>query len=236
MSIIELRPRLYRLILGRYQAYLWRDDESVTLIDTGEVGSGPAIADGMRQIGLTPADLDRVVLTHSHDDHAGSAADIRSWGDVRIVAHESDAPVVRGEAPGSPPNFTEFERQLHAQVAAGLPPAPPVHVDHEVRDGDILDFGGGAHVISTPGHTDGSIAVYLPEHRLIFTGDIAAEYEGNVILGVFNLDRTAAAASFVQLARLDVDIACFGHGEPVLGNATARLQQVADTLNVASSR
>jgi len=189
VSIVELRPRLYRLLLGKYQAYLWRDEQSVTLIDTGEVGSGPGIVDALAQIGLAGSDLDRVVLTHSHDDHAGSAAEVASWSAAQVIAHAADAPVIRGEAAERPPNLTDFEVQLHAQVAAGLPPAPPVRVDREVRDGDVLDFGGGAYVISTPGHTDGSIALHLPEHGVLITGDIAAEYEGEVILGVFNLDR-----------------------------------------------
>ena len=96
----------------------------------------------------------------------------------------------------------------------------------------MLDFGGGARVISTPGHTDGSIALHLPEHGVLITGDIAAEYEGEVILGVFNLDRAQAAASFGRLADRDADIACFGHGEPVIGDAQARLQQAAATLDV----
>lgn len=232
MGIVELRPHLYRLTLGRYQAYLWRDDDSVTLIDTGEAGSAPAIADALGQLGLAPADLDRLVLTHFHDDHVGSAAEVSSWGAVQVVAHAMDAPAIRGEVSGPPPNFTDFERELHAQVAAGLQPAPPVRVDHEVHNGDVLDFGGGALVISTPGHTDGSIALHLPEHGVLITGDIAAEYEGEVILGVFNLDRAQAVVSLRRVAELEADIACFGHGEPVVGGAQARLQQAATALSI----
>jgi len=230
VSITELRPHLYRLMLGRYQAYLWHDGDSVTLIDTGEVASGPAIAVALKQIGLVPGDLDRLVLTHFHDDHTGSAAEVSSWGTVQVIAHTADAPVIRGDVTGPPPNFTDFERELHARVAAGLLPAPPTRVDQEVRDGDVLDFGGGAHVISTPGHTDGSIALHLPEHKILITGDITAEYQGEVILGVFNLDRTEAVASFHRLADLDVETACFGHGEPLIENASARLRQAASVL------
>ncbi len=230
MSITELRPHLYRLMLGRYQAYLWRDDDSTTLVDTGEAGSGPAIEAALRQIGIDPGGLDRLVLTHFHDDHAGSAAEVSSWGTVQVIAHAADAPIIRGDMPGPPPNFTEFERALHARVAAGLPSAPSARVDHEVRDGDVLDFGGGAHVISTPGHTDGSIALHLPDHKILITGDVVAEYEGEVILGVFNLDRAEAAASLCRLANLDLDTVCFGHGEPLVEHASARLQQVASTL------
>jgi glyoxylase-like metal-dependent hydrolase (beta-lactamase superfamily II) len=230
MTIIELRPHLYRLVLGRFQAYLWRDDDSVTLVDTGEAGSGETIAAALKQIGLAKGDLDRVVLTHFHDDHVGSAAEVSSWGDVHVVAHVLDAPVISGDRSGPPPNFTDFERGLHAQVAAGLAPAPPVRVDHQVDDGDVLDFGGGAHVISTPGHTDGSIAVYLPHHGVLFTGDIAAEHEGRLMPGIFNLDGTAVARSLRRLAELDVDVACFGHGEPAVADAAARLREATTIL------
>jgi glyoxylase-like metal-dependent hydrolase (beta-lactamase superfamily II) len=41
-------------------------------------------------------------------------------------------------------------------------------------EGDLLDLGGGAAVIGMPGHTDGSIAIRLPAHRLLFTGDAVA--------------------------------------------------------------
>ncbi|WP_433167099.1 MBL fold metallo-hydrolase [Kribbella sp. CA-247076] len=164
-----------------------------------------------------------MVLTHFHDDHAGGAAEVAAWG-VPVVAHAADAPVIRGEVKGPPPNFTEQELELHRLVAAGLPPAPPVQVDQEVGDGDVLDFGGGAVVVSTPGHTDGSIAIHLPEYGVLFTGDIAAEHEGAVMLGVFNLDTETAAASFRKLAALEADVVCFGHGRPLLERGTARLR------------
>ncbi|MCW3814154.1 MBL fold metallo-hydrolase [Micromonospora sp. DR5-3] len=230
MSSERLHPRLYRLLLGAFQAYLWLDDDGVTLVDTGPAGSGPAIEASLRDLGLGRADLRRVVLTHFHDDHAGAAAEVAAWGDVEVVAHAADAPVLRGERPGPPPAFTEAERDLHARVAAGLPPAPPVRVDREVTDRDLLDFGGGAEVVGTPGHTDGSVALHLPRHRLLFTGDVAAEYGGEVIFGVFHVDRARAAESFRRLAALDVDLACFGHGEPVLGGAGDRLRAAAGTL------
>jgi glyoxylase-like metal-dependent hydrolase (beta-lactamase superfamily II) len=229
MTATELVPNLYRLKLGRYQAYLWKDGTSATLIDTGEPSSGALIADALQQIGLGRHSLSRVVLTHFHDDHAGSAAEIASWG-VPVIAHRADAPVLRGAVHGPPPNFTEFERTLHAEVADGLQPAPPVRVDQEVDDGDVLDFAGGAEVISTPGHTDGSIALYLRRHRILITGDIAAEHHGEVMPGVFNLDATIVHESFTRIAALDSDVACFGHGEPVIGGAGDRLREVAAAL------
>lgn len=85
-------------------------------------------------------------------------------------------------------------------------------------------------MISTPGHTEGSIALHLPEHGVLITGDIAAEYDGQVILGVFNLDRDQAATSFRRLSEIDVDVVCFGHGEPIIGNAGEHLRRAARAL------
>ncbi|MBX6722005.1 MAG: MBL fold metallo-hydrolase [Dactylosporangium sp.] len=235
MSIAQLHPQLYMLTLGTFQSYLWVDDGSATLIDTGAPGSGPAIADALRHIGLDTTAVARLVLTHFHDDHVGSAAEVVRWGSMTVVAHAADAPVIRGEQAGQPPNFTDEERVLHAQVAAGLQKAPPVRVDVTVVDGDIVEFGGGATVISTPGHTDGSIALYLQRHRILFTGDVAAQHEGRVIPGVFNIDREKAFESFCRLAELDADIVCFGHGAPLLKEGKLRLREVAARLDRPSS-
>lgn len=231
-GVEHLTDGLYRLLLGRFQAYLWRDAGGVTLIDTGAADSGGAIAAALDEIGLAPQDVDRVVLTHFHDDHAGAAAEIRDWGGVEVVAHKADAPVLRGEVPGPPPKLTDAERPIHDQVAAGLPPAPPVAVDREVLDGSVLEFGGGAHVLAVPGHTEGSIAVHLPEHGVLLTGDAVAEHLGRVVLGVFNVDRKQAARSMQRLAGLDVEVAAFGHGEPALSGAGDLLRQAVDSLDL----
>ena len=96
-------------------------------------------------------------------------------------------------------------------------------MDRELHDGDVLDFGGGAHVLEIPGHTEGSIAVHLPAHGVLFTGDTIANV-GSVMLGVFNQDRARTVASFQRLAALDVETACFGHGEPIVPRAGDRIR------------
>ena len=225
MDVLELTPRLHLLRFAVGQAYLWRDGadlRDLTLVDSGPPGSGPAIAGLVRETGT----LRRLVLTHFHDDHAGAAAEIGSWPGVTVLAHRADAPIVRGDVPPPPPDLTEFERGLHARVAAGLTRAPAARVDVELDDGDDLDIADGARVVHVPGHTDGSIALHLPAERVLFTGDVLAEHEGRILVGPFNLDREQAAASARALAALDVDTACFGHGEPLVGGAADRLRAV----------
>jgi glyoxylase-like metal-dependent hydrolase (beta-lactamase superfamily II) len=82
-----------------------------------------------------------------------------------------------------------------------------------------LPWDQPAKVLAAPGHTPRSIAVLFTEARVLVAGDAIASHESEPILGVFNSDPGQAIASFRNLAALDVEIACFGHGAPVLGDA-----------------
>lgn len=161
------------------------------------------------------------MLTHGHEDHAGSAAAIRGWGDVEVLAHRADAGIVRGERGRPDPVLTATERPLYEQVAATMPSIPPCSVDTELADGDTVAFGGGARIIATPGHTDGSIALWLPAARVLFTGDIVANGSSGLMLGPFNTDREQARKSAARLAQTPAQTICFGHGDPLTDQAGA---------------
>ncbi|WP_369387569.1 MBL fold metallo-hydrolase [Streptomyces sp. CG1] len=231
MDVIELLPRLHLLRFPVGQAYLWRDDDALTLIDAGTIGAGRVIADAVTALGYTPGDVRRIVLTHFHEDHVGGAGEFAALSGAEVLAHDLDAPFIRGERPGPPARFEDWELPIHAAAVKLLPegtPVPPASVT-AVSDGDVLDLGGGARVVHVPGHTDGSIALFLPAHRVLFTGDTVAASltDGTVIPGVFNLDRRQLLASLGRLAELDADVACFGHGDAVVGGAAAELRKVA---------
>ncbi|MFJ6904720.1 MBL fold metallo-hydrolase [Streptomyces griseoluteus] len=219
MDLIEVVPRLRMLRFPVGAAYLWRDGDELTLVDSGPAGAAAEIEE------VLDGKLRRIVLTHWHEDHTGSAAGLAARHGAEVVAHRVEAPVIRGEAAGAPPVLEEFEIPIRAGVPA-LPPAPPCRVDREVADGEVLDFGGGAVVVAVPGHTDGSIAVHLPGPGVLFTGDAVASV-GRTTLGVFNTDRARAVESLHRLAALDADTAVFGHGEPVVQGAAAALRAAA---------
>lgn len=215
---------MFRFRIG--QAYLWRDGTDLTLVDAGDIDAAAAIEDAIRTLGPDPAGIRRIVITHGHRDHFGAAQELADRYGAEIIAHALDAPVVRGERPAPEPDLLDWELPLW-EHGLTVPEAPPTRVDREVTGGEVLPFGDGARVVHAPGHTAGSIALHLPRHGVLFTGDAVASVE-RVMLGVFNVDRAGAAATFRRLAALAPRTVCFGHGDPLTENAAAAMEAAAN--------
>lgn len=227
MNVVDIRSDL-RMVLdsGPGQAYLLRRGTQAVLIDTGIAGQGDAIAGALAGWGLDREALTRVLLTHWHPDHVGSAAEVGTWPNAQIWAHRIDALIIRGDSYGTLPTLTHTEQQFYAQIAGSIPSAAPARVDRELGDDEHLE-GLGARVIYTPGHTDGSIAFLFEEAGVLFTGDVATQQQGQVVLGPFDNDRPTARQSFRKFADIEVDTVCFGHGQPLVGEETYKLKAAA---------
>ncbi len=88
---MEIRPGIHQVPgLKWSNAYLLVENEGLTLIDGGIPGDGSKIIRYISQLGHTPQDLTRIVLTHSHPDHSGPMKELSRISGATIAAHEKD--------------------------------------------------------------------------------------------------------------------------------------------------
>lgn len=230
----QLGPNLYLLRLSVGQCYLWLEDEGATLIDTGGPGGVPEIQGALRQLRLGADDLRRIVLTHGHGSNAGATAEVVRWArGVEVIAHRDEAPILRGEESLPRPRLDGSGTWLSAELIAALATYPSTSVHTEVDDGHVVDFGGGAVIHHTPGHTPGSIVIHLPKHRVVFTGGAAIRTRRAITIGHANTNDDTALFSFAGIAFLKPEIACFGFGPPIVGNASDKLLAAWEVLAAA---
>jgi glyoxylase-like metal-dependent hydrolase (beta-lactamase superfamily II) len=229
---MEIIPGVHAITsLGTGRAYLYQEADRLTLIDTGLPGSPARVFAAIERLGRRPEDLRQIVITHHHRDHAGALADVVERTGAQVLAHALEAPVVRGDQP--PPDVTRHGvwRIVGAPLGRSARAPQPARVDRELQDGDEIDLDGGARILHVPGHTAGSIAVYVPGRKLLFTGDAAIHAPWlsppRHFFGLFNEDRAQSSVSFARLAELEFDVACFGHGKPLGREASSAFRKAA---------
>jgi glyoxylase-like metal-dependent hydrolase (beta-lactamase superfamily II) len=226
---MEIVPGVHTIdSLGMGRAYLAIDADHVTVIDTGLKGSAERVLRAVEAAGRKPQDVRQIVITHHHADHTGSLAELAERTGAQVMVHALDAPVVRGERPPPGPSSGGLLKPLLAKMSR---PAPAARVDRELADGDEIDALDGMLVVHTPGHTPGSICLYCPKRRLLFTGDAAANTSGlRGPVGWFTEDMAGAKESIRKLAALDFEAVFFGHGRPIDKEAALRFRRFAEKL------
>ena len=201
--------------------YYLVDDGSVTIIDTGGQGSAPGIIDGLRELGLGPDAVKRILLTHGHQDHAGSAARLAAATAAPVYVHAGDARHLR--------EGSEYSK-LKPRTLIGrliLLRRPPRRVEATAVAGELSDGEEIAQLrtIHTPGHSPGHVAFLWPRQGgVLIVGDAAFNLPYLAAAHLY-VDGDAIWASLRSLARLDFETACFGHGKPIRAGAAERFRK-----------
>lgn len=227
MTAVNLAGPVYRLpTLGSYiNSFAFvEEDGSVTLVDCGIAKAPPRIVAGLADIGKHPKDVQRIVVTHAHPDHAGGAATLLATSSAPgVQAHADDAESLRAgtTAPGDP-NSTVY--RVYSRIISGR--FAPVPVSTELADGDVLDVAGGLQVHHTPGHTPGHVSLLHPDTGVLITGDAIFNLNGRMswpirlVCTSFPVNKTSARV----LSELDYRIAAFTHGPEIRDRAREQVR------------
>ncbi|MBN1689596.1 MAG: MBL fold metallo-hydrolase [Dehalococcoidia bacterium] len=211
--------------------YLVVDGGKLTLIDTGYAHNFRLILGRIHRMGFLPSCVRHIIVTHHHPDHVGGLAALKQTTGAAVVAHADDVPYIEGALPQPGPCRPGWLRSASAPLVPLLRTAP-VKVDIVVKGGEELPVAGGIRVLHTPGHTPGSICVFLRQRGLVMTGDLLAQRLGIRLPALsFTVDVGQVQDSVRKLAEEDFETACFGHGSPLVKNASKRVAEYARRLD-----
>ena len=122
------------------------------------VDPGDDIARVLEVVDRHGLNVKAIVITHAHIDHIGGAQKLKQATGAPVYMNLND---------------TELQKMLDVQAAwLGMRPPAAVEIDQPAKDGDLLALGSTAfHVLHTPGHTPGSISLWIPTERKLVAGD-----------------------------------------------------------------
>src|SRR5919199_1627659 len=135
MRTTQITDNLIQLTRLRFvNAYLVREDDGFTLVDTTLKGAGDDLIAAARAAG---GEIRRIALTHGHGDHAGAVDELgAALGDVQYLLAEPDARIHAGEAPKTAGGWPKIESRPDRYLVAG-------------------ERVGGLEIVAAPGHTPG---------------------------------------------------------------------------------
>jgi glyoxylase-like metal-dependent hydrolase (beta-lactamase superfamily II) len=173
---------------------VWGTSREAIVLDPGD--DADRILGILREQQLTVA---AYLLTHGHVDHITAVADMCQTLSAPVYIHSEDLPWAFDPDNQMPPFYSV--------------PTPPKGAVHPLQDGEERsDAGLRYRVISTPGHTPGSVCFLFPDEHVLFSGDtLFAESVGRTDLP--GGDSRALARSLARLAELDDRTVVYpGHG------------------------
>lgn len=192
-------------------------DKIVALIDAGTGEHFDLVRQNLHRFGVTPADIELIINTHCHYDHAGGDRDFVKAAGCEVAIHELEAELLKkGDQIITLAGSLFGRRRLE-----------PVEVARKLWDGDQIKLGElRLQVLHTPGHTAGGISLFEPRQRLLFSGDaIFSDGIGRVDLPTG--DAKALHTSIMRLAKLNAQKMYPGHGPTVEENAHACILKTA---------
>ena len=180
------------------------DGDKRILIDPGHYHLFQHVRDELERLSLSPEDMDMVIISHGHPDHMEGVKIFQGTG-IPVAVSLWEMEFIKTVAP-------------HYGEALGIPDFEPQIL---LQEGDLKVGDRNFEVIHTPGHSPGSICLYWPEQKVLFTGDVVF----NQGIGRTDLPGGNGAQlkeSIRKISRLDAEYLLTGHGDVVMGREAVK--------------
>jgi glyoxylase-like metal-dependent hydrolase (beta-lactamase superfamily II) len=241
-AVVDLGHDVYQIdtFMAGYSritaGYLIRGDRPC-LVETGTAPSAPLVREALASLGVGPADLATVVVTHIHLDHAGGTGDIAGmFPGAEVVVHERGARHLADPARLMASARSVWGDELD-QLFGTLAPTPAERIRTVDRTGAI-DLGGGRRLDShyAPGHARHHVALIDSVSGDLYVGDAAGIYipdTGDLRPATPppEFDLAVALESLRTFAALRPARLLFSHYGPV-AEVTQTLDRAAEEINV----
>lgn len=207
------------------------------LVEAGSKATAPRVLAGLERLGI--ADVDWIVVTHVHLDHAGGAAPLAAaFPGARVAVHRRGAPHLAAPAKLWASVGRVYGPEEMERLWGGVDPVPADRI-HALDDGDVVDLGGRRlRAVETPGHASHHHALLDDATGAVFVGDALGVRLPD--LGVVRpatappeVDVPAALASIERLRALGAETLWFSHFGP--HDRGARAGTVDDVCDEASA-
>ncbi len=210
------KPEVYRIDSGMANVYFVRQHGKLLMIDTSLPEHLDRILARMKDLGLNPADVAVLVVTHGHGDHAGNARYFQQKYGTKVAGGEGDLDKFqRGMTDLSKAESIGIMARMIRPMSDGKydPFTPDIIVKDQT---DLTSYGFDGTILLLPGHTPGSVVVILGD--IAFTGDLI---RGGMVMRhsptehFFHEDRARARAQLTPLLERGVKTLFPGHFGPL---------------------
>ena len=227
----EIAVGVYRIKASRSNIYLLAG-ETLILIDTGMKGDAAAVLAAIHGLGRQPTEVSHILITHGHIDHTGSLAVLKRETGATVIASADDRDFIEGRRKTAAMGREGVGGKIFKVVLYLMETVffryEPAAVDSALSGDTALSLPGiTIQAIATPGHSPGSFSFYLPDKKIIFTGDALTGVPKPTLPPRMGCaDYGQAISSAKKISDIAFDICCFGHGDPVYNNADTVIRKL----------